>query len=125
MVADDQVEIMLHFLAEMQHFCAVAHVMNACYGMVGHMTQIVCSNKERVGFTRIVKQRRPTHQRVGGGAFDHRGGVLPHIVDVPRVVLVKAVHGFNAGNDIGKFASEPEQGLAHMVSAEELFELLP
>lgn len=124
MVADNQVEIMLHLLAEMQRFCAFAHVLNAYYGMIGHMAQVVCSNEERIGLACIVKQRRPTHQGVGGGVFDYRSGMFPYIVDVPRVVLVEAVHGFNAGNNIGKFAGEPKQGLAHMVSAEELFELL-
>ena len=125
MVADNQVEIMLHLLAEMQRYCAVAHVVDACYGMVGHVAQVVCSDKERVGFARIVKQRRPTHQGVGGGVFDYRGGVLPYIVDMPRIVLVEAVHGLNARNDTGKLTGKPKQGLAHMASAEEFFKLLP
>lgn len=48
-------------------------------GVIGHMAQVVCSNEERIGLACIVKQRRPTHQGVGGGVFDYRSGVFPYI----------------------------------------------
>ena len=88
------------------------------------MPQVVGPDEKGVGFAGIMEQRRPANQRVGGSCLHHGGGVLPYVEDVPGIVLVKALHALDAGDDVGKLVGEAQQGLPHGFAAKELFQLL-
>ena len=72
----------------------------------------------------VVEQHRPPEARLGRHLTDRAHGVLPHIVQVVRILLLTALHGRKLGQGRGDEVGVSHQCALHIAAAQQTGQLL-
>ena len=76
------------------------------------------------GLAAVVQQHRPPEHRLGRHLTDRAHGVLPHIVQVVRILLLTALHGRELGQGRGDKVGVSHQRALHIAAAQQTGQLL-
>ena len=88
------------------------------------VTHAVFPEKEAGRFPHIVKERRPTHEAIGGHAVDDMCRMLEYIVNMVRSVLFEPLHGDKLGQHARKHVDVLHKSASREGRGEKAIELM-